>query len=88
MLKENGEKLILQQSLYATGHQGISWSIFLLVQDIILALRWVFAWYSVISSGDYEGDISLSELTVCWKLELLGSHEITAEVEVMLAAWR
>ena len=50
--------------------------------------RWVFAWYSVISSGDYEGDISLSELTVCWKLELLGSHEITAEVEVMLAAWR
>ena len=32
--------------------------------------------------------ISLSELTVCWKLELLGSHEITAEVEVMLAAWR
>ena len=29
---------------------------------------------------------SLSELTVCWKLELLGSHDITAEVEVMLAA--
>ena len=60
MLKENGGKLILQQSLYATGHQGISWSIFLMVQDIILALRWLFAWYSVISSGDYEGDISLS----------------------------
>ena len=30
-----------------------------MVQDIILALRLVFAWYSVISSGDYEGDISL-----------------------------
>ena len=43
-------------------------------------------WYSVISSGDDEGNIS--ELTVCWKLELLGSQEITAEVEVMLAAWR
>ena len=42
--------------------------------------------YSVISSGDDEGNIS--ELTVCWKLELLGSQEITAEVEVMLAAWR
>ena len=42
--------------------------------------------YSVISSGDDEGNIS--ELTVCWKLELLGNQEITAEVEVMLAAWR
>ena len=42
--------------------------------------------YSVISSGDDEGNNS--ELTVCWKLELLGSQEITAEVEVMLAAWR
>ena len=61
--------------------------------DIIcymLNLPWSYklwcCWYSVISSGDDEGNIS--ELTVCWKLELLGSQEITAEVEVMLAAWR
>ena len=41
----------------------------------------------MISSGDYEGgDIIISALTVCWKLELLGSQEMTAEVEVMLAA--
>ena len=35
-------------------------------------------------------DVKIAELwpllTVCWKLELLGSHEITAEVEVMFEA--